>query len=246
MSQSSATARAATRAVRRETPAQRLRVVPGAAGEPRGGLFAALCIALLAGGLLAVLMLNTALAQGSFVLHDLQSRAGELDDTQEALTQAIDAQRAPGRLAQRARALGMVPADSAAFLRLSDGKILGVARAAGRSAGFAVVVAPVPVAPPKPTTAGPMPTTAGSKPTSAAPSKTVVKKGTLTITTVVSVRPNGEIVTTVTTVDTKSRTTTTKTTVAPAPGHTGTATPTAATPAPSVSPSPQPTTTPTG
>jgi hypothetical protein len=230
MSQTSATARVAARApVRRESPAQRLRVVPGAAGEPRGGLFAALCVTLLAGGLLAVLMFNTSLAQGSFVLHDLQARSGELADTQEALTQAIDAQRAPAQLARQARALGMVPADSAAFLRLSDGKILGVAKTAERDPGFAVVTAPVPVR--------------QAQPTTPAPKKTVVKEGNLTTTTVVSIRANGEVVTTVTTVDAKTRTTTTRTTVTQPPSPTRTASSTAS---PSTTTSPQPTTPPVG
>ena len=232
MSQTSATARVAARApVRRESSPQRLRVVPGGAGEPRGGLFAALCVTLLAGGLLAVLLLNTALAQGSFVLHDLQARSGELDDTQEALTQAIDAQRAPGQLARQARALGMVPADSVAFLRLSDGKILGVAKAAERDPGYAVVTAPVLVPARQP------------RPTAPAPKKTVVKKGSLTITTLVSVRPNGEVVTTVTTVDAKTRTTTTKTTITKSPRTSATSPTTAPTASPPVSPTASPTAT---
>lgn len=234
MSQTSATARVAARApVRRESSPQRLRVVPGAAGEPRGGLFAALCVTLLAGGLLAVLLLNTALAQGSFVLHDLQARSGELDDTQEALTQAIDAQRAPGQLARQARALGMVPADSVAFLRLSDGKILGVAKAAERDPGYAVVTAPAPVLVPA----------RQPRPTAPAPKKTVVKKGSLTITTLVSVRPNGEVVTTVTTVDAKTRTTTTKTTITKSPRTSATSPTTAPTASPTVSPTASPTAT---
>ena len=44
-------------------------------------------------------MLNTAMAEGSFTLHNLQSTSGELADTQDALTQAIDAQRSPANLA---------------------------------------------------------------------------------------------------------------------------------------------------
>lgn len=227
MSQTSATARVAARApVRRASSKQRLRVVPGAAGEPRGGLFAALCVMLLAGGLLAVLMLNTALAQGSFVLHDLRARSGELDDTQEALTQAIDAQRAPGQLARRASALGMVPANSVAFLRLSDGKILGVAKAAERDPGYAVVTAPAPV----------VVTVHQPGPTAPAPKRTVVKKGSLTITTLVSIRPNGEIVTTVTSVDAKTRSTSTKTTITKPPRTPATSPTTAPTASPTASP----------
>jgi hypothetical protein len=93
-------------------------------------LFVVACLTLLVGGLLSLLMINTALAQGSFTLHDLQETSGELTDQQQALQQDIDVQAAPARLAKRAKALGMVPSTNAAFLRLSDGKVLGVAQPA--------------------------------------------------------------------------------------------------------------------
>jgi hypothetical protein len=202
MSESGATARAVPRTATRRHPAsRRLRVVSAAAAEPRGGLFATMCVLVLAGGLMAVLALNTALAQGSFELHDLQARSGELADAQEALSQAVDAERAPAEVARRARALGMVPADSPAFLRLSDGTILGVAKAAHRDPDFAVVTAAAP--------------TLAATQASPAPVRTVVNKGDLRITTLVSVRPSGEVVTTVTTVNAKTGTTTTRTTVTP-------------------------------
>ena len=59
MSQSTATARVASRAPqRRTTTAQPLHVVPARAGHPGSGLFAALCMLLLVGGLMGLLMLN--------------------------------------------------------------------------------------------------------------------------------------------------------------------------------------------
>jgi hypothetical protein len=116
----------------------------GAARPPRPGLrvvtapppdrarvaFAALCLLLLVGGLLTLLLVNTVMAGGSFRLHDLQATSDQLTDRQQALRQDIAVQAAPARLAARAKALGMVPSQSPAFLRLSDGKILGVAQAA--------------------------------------------------------------------------------------------------------------------
>jgi hypothetical protein len=181
---------------------QPLRVVPAAMGKPGNGLFAALCMLLLTGGLVALLMLNTAMAEGSFTLNHLQNTSGELADTQQALTQAIDAQRAPANLAARAARLGMVPADSAAFLRLADGKILGVASPAKRDPGFTVVTAPqvVPKGTGKAATAPQVPKT------------TVSKKGDVTTTTVVVTKPDGSVVTTVTSVNAKTKTTTTTTT----------------------------------
>lgn len=204
MSQQTATARVAVRAPsRRQGSPQPLRVVPAAVGQPGNGLFAALCMLLLVGGLVSLLMLNTAMAEGSFTLDRLQNTSGELADTQDALTQAIDAQRSPGNLASRATKLGMVPADSAAFLRLSDGKVLGVAAAATKDGGFTVVTAPQ-----APSLA------AVAKDTG--PRTTVTKKGAVTTTTVVVAKPDGSVVTTVTSVNAVTKTTTsTSTTKSP-------------------------------
>lgn len=201
MSQQTATARVASRApARRVTPPQPLRVVPAAVGHPGNGVFAALCMTLLCAGLFALLMLNTAMAEGSFTLHNLQSTSGELADTQDALTQAIDAQRSPANLASRATRLGMVPADSAAFLRLSDGKVLGVAKPATKQPGFTVVTAPAA-------------TTAKAATTKRTEASTrVTKKGDVTTTTVVVTKPDGSVQTTVTSVNAKTRTTTSTTT----------------------------------
>ena len=126
-----------------------LRVVPSAIGRSGNGLFAGMCAGVLLAGLVALLMLNTSLAQGAFELTDLQTRAGVLTDTSEQATAAIDDQRSPRTLAARAQQLGMVPAQSMAFLRLSDGTILGTAKPASASQQLTVVTTPAapPVAP---------------------------------------------------------------------------------------------------
>ncbi|NYG05692.1 hypothetical protein BJ986_000179 [Phycicoccus badiiscoriae] len=206
MSQQTATARVVTRApARRAAPQQPLKVVPAAVGHPGNGVFAAVCMVLLCAGLFGLLMLNTAMAEGSFTLHNLQSTSGELADTQDALTQAIDAQRSPANLATRATKLGMVPASSAAFLRLSDGKVLGVAEPAKKGGGFTVVTAA------QGTSAKSVQATSGG------PATTSTKKGNVTTTTVVVTKPDGSVVTTVTSVNAKTGTTTsTTTTKAPA------------------------------
>ncbi len=135
------------------------------------GLFLALCVTLLLGGFVGVLMLNTAMAKGSYTMRDLQRRSDALTDTQDALRHTIDGVSGPGPLAQRARALGMVPAASPAFLRLSDGKVLGVAKKAKDDSTFSVVTeskAPTrstPVATPTaPTTATPSTSPTTKKP----------------------------------------------------------------------------------
>jgi hypothetical protein len=199
MSQMTATARVASRAPqRRQASTQQLRVVPGAAGHPGNGVFAALCMALLVGGLVVLLMLNTSMAEGSFTLHRLQATSGELTDTEHALTAAIDAQRSPANLAARAASLGMVPADSAAFLRLSDGAVLGVAKPAKKQPGFTVVTAP-------------QASTPKDKTKSSGQKTSVSKKGDVTTTTVVTTKADGAVVTTVTSVDAKTKKTTSTT-----------------------------------
>lgn len=201
---------AAPRAPRRAAP-KRLAVVAPATHHGQGR-FAALCLGLILAGLVAILMLNTAMAKGSFVLRDLQARSDELTDREAALIQSIDALSGPGPLAQRARALGMVPAASPAFLRLSDGKVLGVAKKAKADSTFRVVTETPTVANPTgPATGSPV---VAAKPAATAPTttRTVTTKGTVTTTVVVTRNADGVVKRTVTTVDSKTGTTTTTTT----------------------------------
>jgi hypothetical protein len=188
MSQMTSTARVGARALHRpESTTPRLRVVTGAPLRRGGAAFGIVCAVLLAAGLVALLVLNTALAQGSFTLQKLQSTSDQLTDTQGALNQSLDVSKAPANLATKALGMGMVPAGSAAFLRLSDGKVIGVAKPAQSGPGFTVVagttvkapaasavkrvkVAPVPAAV-KPAKVAPAP--AAARPTKApVPSQT--------------------------------------------------------------------------
>lgn len=111
-------------------PRPALRVVQAPAAQRGRTVLVVSSLLVLGAGLLTLLLINTALAQGSFRLHDLQATSDRLADTQQALRESIDAAAAPQRLAEQARALGMVPSESAAFVRLSDGKVLGVAQPA--------------------------------------------------------------------------------------------------------------------
>jgi hypothetical protein len=93
--------------------------------------FAALVLTVLVVGLVGLLVLNTSLQQGAFYVRDLQARAQALTDHREALELQVAALREPQRVAARASAMGMVPDHSPAFLRLSDGAVLGNAKPAG-------------------------------------------------------------------------------------------------------------------
>jgi hypothetical protein len=117
-------------------------VVPAAIENSGNAIFASICMALLGGGLLALLLLNTALAQGAYTEHDLAVRSDTLADQAHELTNDIDGQRNPGALAVRAQQMGMVPATSMAFIRLSDGSIVGVAEPAKAGAGLPIVTVP--------------------------------------------------------------------------------------------------------
>jgi hypothetical protein len=139
MSQMTSSARVGARSLNRPTTtAPRLRVVTGATPH-RGAAFGIICATLLAAGLIGLLLLNTALAQGSFTLHDLRATSGQLTDTEQVLTQSLEASKSPANLAATAASMGMVPAQSAAFLRISDGLVIGVAKPTRPGPGFTVV-----------------------------------------------------------------------------------------------------------
>ncbi|MFC1435868.1 hypothetical protein ACEZDB_35055 [Streptacidiphilus sp. N1-3] len=97
----------------------------GVKGRAAGrGPFAALVVLILAGGLIGLLMLNTALNQGSFQLSQLQQRTNSLTDERQGLQQQIAAWSAPDALSARAQQLGMVPGGTPAFLQ-DNGTVLG-------------------------------------------------------------------------------------------------------------------------
>ncbi|MFE3549321.1 septum formation initiator family protein [Streptomyces kronopolitis] len=86
--------------------------------------FVFLIVVLLGSGLITLLLLNSALNQGSFELSKLEKKTDELTDEQQALQQDVDASSAPDALERRARRLGMVPGGAPAFL-LPDGTVRG-------------------------------------------------------------------------------------------------------------------------
>ncbi|MGI5257317.1 septum formation initiator family protein [Streptomyces angustmyceticus] len=96
----------------------------GSAGTAARTPFVVLIVVLLGSGLITLLLLNSALNQGSFELSKLEKTTDELTDEQQALQQEVDAYSAPGALERRARRLGMVPGGSPAFL-LPDGTVRG-------------------------------------------------------------------------------------------------------------------------
>jgi uncharacterized membrane protein required for colicin V production len=77
--------------------------------------------AIFAVGLLALLVINTALAQDAFVLKDLKQQAQILTDQREAILREVAQKSSPDRLAQSAADLGMVASINPQFLDMSAG-----------------------------------------------------------------------------------------------------------------------------
>ncbi|MGW0191684.1 septum formation initiator family protein [Streptomyces sp. NPDC003362] len=136
------------------------RLFPAARGQAARTPFVLLVVLLLGGGLISLLVLNSALSEGSFKLDDLQRETKNLTDEEQALQRDIDAYSAPDALQHRARELGMVPGGDPAFLN-PDGTVRGVPSAAPATAGAPLVLAPEAL-----TAAAPLP--AATTPTAAA------------------------------------------------------------------------------
>ena len=86
--------------------------------------FVVLVVTLLAGGLISLLLLNSAVNSDSFKLDKLQDDTTSYTDQQQQLQQEVDGYSAPGSLERRARELGMVPGGDPAFLD-RNGKVQG-------------------------------------------------------------------------------------------------------------------------
>ncbi|GGM87767.1 septum formation initiator family protein [Streptomyces fuscichromogenes] len=97
----------------------------GRANQAARTPFVLLVVLLLGGGLISLLVLNSALSEGSFKLDDLQKQTKNLTDEEQALQRDIDAYSAPDALQRRARELGMVPGGDPAFLG-PDGTVKGI------------------------------------------------------------------------------------------------------------------------
>ncbi|MEV3970063.1 hypothetical protein AB0K68_18215 [Streptomyces sp. NPDC050698] len=118
------------------------RLLPTGPGQAARTPFVLLVVLLLGGGLICLLVLNSALSEGAFELDDLQRGTKNLTDEEQALHRDIDAYSAPEALQRRARELGMVPGGDPAFLA-PDGSVKGVPGAApgvGRSSAYTPLV----------------------------------------------------------------------------------------------------------
>ncbi|MER5537327.1 septum formation initiator family protein [Streptomyces mirabilis] len=146
------------------------RLLPAGGGHAARTPFVLLVVLLLGGGLIGLLVLNSALSEGSFHLDDLQRDTKSLTDEEQALQRDVDTYSAPDALQRRARELGMVPGGDPAFLN-PDGSVKGVpGTAAQQSSARNPVVRPPEVLGLTQTTAPATSAPATSAPAAAAPS----------------------------------------------------------------------------
>jgi hypothetical protein len=89
---------------------------------------------MLAGGLVALLMVNISLGHGSYELDRLQRDTDRLAEQRAALADSLAQRAAPEELESAARRYGMVPADDFSFISLTSGTVIGAgkAKAGGR------------------------------------------------------------------------------------------------------------------
>jgi hypothetical protein len=131
----------------------RLTVVPRRRTRAARVPFVSLVSLILVGGVAGLLAFNTHMQQASFAATAMEQRADALDAREQSLQMELEKLRDPQRVAVAARAMGMVPPSSPAFLRLADGKVLG--DPAPAVAEDAVRVIPLPM--PKPRNLRPEP-----------------------------------------------------------------------------------------
>lgn len=120
----------------------RLKLVQPTEAAGSGVGFVVLCAALLIGGLITVLLLNTARAQQQYTISDLQNASSRLSATQQDLDSRLTFARAPQQLALKAQEYGMVPATDIRYVRASDHRLVGVAKGTGSTDPFTVSTLP--------------------------------------------------------------------------------------------------------
>jgi cell division protein FtsB len=109
--------------------------------------FVVLVSLLLVAGVAGLLAFNTSMQQASFTATAMEQQAAALDARQQSLVMELDKLRDPQRVALRAKDMGMVAPSSPAFIRLSDGKVLGTPNPATYE--DAIRVTPLPTRKPK-------------------------------------------------------------------------------------------------
>lgn len=109
-----------------DKPAWRPRLQVVRSPEPSRSLvpFLTLCLGVLLSALVAALLLNTAMAVSSHRVHKQQVELAQLRETEAELQARLDSAGSPSELRQRARSLGMVPAEATIYLSVASQSIV--------------------------------------------------------------------------------------------------------------------------
>jgi hypothetical protein len=102
--------------------------------RPRA-LYAVVAVASLLAIVVAQLLLSIGISQGAYQLDTLQGKETTLQRSLQAASEDLSRISSPQNLAANANALGMVSNSNPAYLRLSDGAVLGAPIAASGAAG---------------------------------------------------------------------------------------------------------------
>lgn len=76
-------------------------------------------------GMMTLLYVNTVAAQASFQKYELQIQLSQMTALEQSIASTVSLSESPGMLLESAKTMGMVPAQTPVFLRLSDREILG-------------------------------------------------------------------------------------------------------------------------
>ena len=97
--------------------------VPQGRASSRTFLF--VIIGMIVSGMMMLLYVNTLAAQASFQKHALQIQLSQMTSEAQTIASEVTAGESPGNLMITVEKMGMVPARTPVFLRLSDREILG-------------------------------------------------------------------------------------------------------------------------
>lgn len=110
----------------RDQQRPKLRLAPPPAVSGPRVPFIAMIVVLVIAGVVGILALNQKINENAFKLDKLRAEQAKLDRQEQNLDEQIAERESPGNLAAAARKLGLVPAGAPAFIRLPDGRIIGV------------------------------------------------------------------------------------------------------------------------
>jgi len=103
-------------------------------GRASNRTFIFIILGMIISGMMMLLYINTLGAQASFQKHELQIQLSQMTAEEQAIARAVAEKESPANLLATAQSMGMVPAQTPVFLRLSDREILGKPVVAVRAA----------------------------------------------------------------------------------------------------------------